>query len=108
MTIGPLPSTRILRRSSLRGTEGPEELVEERQAVVRSRAGLRVVLDAAGGHVKRTDALDRAVVEVDVRQLDRADLGLQPLAGLAGHREAVVLRGDRDAAAAQVLDRVVR
>ena len=52
-------------------------------------------------------ALDRAVVEVDVRELRLAEVGLQPLPGLAAHREAVVLRGDRDPAGAQVLDRVV-
>src|SRR5215467_10456330 len=107
MTIGPLPSTRILWRSSLRGNEALQELVEEAEAVVRPRPGLRVILHAARRHLERADALDRAVVEVDVGQLDRADLGFDPLAGLARHREAVVLRGDGDPAGAHVLDRMV-
>ena len=59
------------------------------------------------GHVEQPQALDGAVVEVDVRELGLAEVGLQPRARLAAHREAVVLRGDRDAAGAQVLDRVV-
>src|SRR4051794_28687033 len=107
MTIGPLPSTRILWRSSLRGNEALQELVEEAEAVVRPRPRLGVVLHAAGRDVERPDALDRAVVEVDVGELDGADLRLDPLAGLARDREAVVLRGDGDPAGAQVLDRVV-
>jgi hypothetical protein len=66
-----------------------------------------VVLDAAGGHVEQPQPLDGAVVEVHVRELGLAEVGLQPRAGLAPDREAVVLRGDRDAVGAQVLDRVV-
>src|SRR3954471_21316783 len=109
MTIGPEPSTRILWMSSLRGTvELPQELVEQAERVVRPRPRLRVVLHAAGGHVEQADALDRAVVEVHVGQLRLAEVALQPLAGLALHGEAVVLRRDRDAAGADVLDRVVR
>src|SRR5213596_2840623 len=107
MTIGPEPSTRILCRSSLRGMERPDELVEQPEAVVRPRAGLGVVLHAARRHLERADALDRAVVEVDVGQLDRADRRLDALARLARDGEAVVLRRDRDPARAQVLDRVV-
>ena len=40
-------------------------------------------------------------------QLGGAELRLDPRAGLAGHGEAVVLRGDGDAAGGEVLDRVV-
>src|SRR5215203_291596 len=130
MTIGPEPSTRILWRSSrlgmgstsagrpdrgLTGSPGIrpgildlcDELVEQVQRVVRPRPRLRVVLDAAGRHVEQPDPLDRPVVEVDVRELGLAEVGLQPPAGLAADREAVVLRRDRDAPRAQVLDRVV-
>src|SRR4051795_5761136 len=122
MTIGPEPSTMILWRSSRLGTgtpprpgldrvarlrEPPDELVEQAERVVRPRPRLWVVLHAARRHVERADALDRPVVEVDVGQLDRADLGLDPLAGLARHREPVVLRGDGDPAGAHVLDGVV-
>src|SRR5690349_20745504 len=109
MTIGPEPSTRILRRSSRLGMarEPRQELVEQVEAVVGAGARLRVVLHAAGGHVERPYALDRAVVEVDVRELDGADLRLEPLARLPRDREAVVLRGDGDAAGADVLYRVV-
>src|SRR3954451_2044546 len=104
MTIGPEPSTRILWRSSRLGMrERPDEVVEQAERVVRPRSGLGVVLHAAGRDVERPDALDRAVVEVDVGQLARADLRLDPLAHLAGDREAVVLRGDGDPAGAQVL-----
>src|SRR5690349_21273819 len=107
MTIGPDPSTRILLRSSLRGIERPDELVEEVEAVVRARAGLGVVLDAARGDVEQANALDRAVVEVHVGELGLAEVGLDDLAGLARDREAMVLGRDRDPAGSQVLDRVV-
>src|SRR5688572_22308814 len=111
MTIGPAPRTRILWMSSRLGNGcAPhlrDELVEQVQRVVRSRPRLRVVLDAAGRDVEQADALDRPVVEVHVRQLGLAEVGLQALARLALDREAVVLRGDRDPVRAQVLDRVV-
>src|SRR5215217_7550538 len=115
MTIGPEPSTRILWRSSRLGIRSisaghpdgvpmgwagirpgilylPDELVEQPDRVVRARARLRVVLHAAGRHVEQPDALDRAVVEVHVGQLGLAEVGLEPLARLALHRETVVLR----------------
>src|SRR3954453_6358264 len=107
MTIGPEPSTRILLRSSLRGIEGPDEFVEEVEAVVRAGSGFRVVLDAAGGDVEQADALDRAVVEVHVGELGLAEVGLDDLTGLARDREAVVLGGDGDPSRPQVLDGVV-
>src|SRR3954466_1151831 len=108
MTIGPEPSTRILCRSSLRGTvELPYESVEQAEAVVRPRAGLRVVLHAGGGDVEQPEPLDGAVIEVHVGQLGGAEVGLDPAADLPRHREAVVLRSDRDAAGREVLDRVV-
>src|SRR3954451_23400806 len=109
MTISPEPSTRILFRSSRLGTrDGPDELVEQMQRVVRPRPRLRVVLHAAGGHVEQADALDGAVVEVHVRELGLAEVRLKSRPRLALDREAVVLRRDRDAPVAQILDRVVR
>src|SRR4051812_41887095 len=118
MTIGPLPRMRIFSRSSLRGTgDLLQEAVEEVQEVVRPGAGLGVVLHGAAGDVEQREALDRAVVEVDVAQLGGPEVGL-PAHRLVGgdgllpsgaeDREAVVLRGDLDAAGLEVLDRVVR
>src|SRR4051812_48072440 len=108
MTIGPEPRIRILWRSSRRGTGHlPDEVVEEPERIVRAGAGLRVVLDAPGRDVEQPDALDGPVVEVHVGELGLPEVALEPLAGLAAHGEAVVLRGDRDAARAQVLDRMV-
>src|SRR5690242_3091407 len=110
MTIGPEPSTRILFRSSRRGTEGPQELVEEAERVVRPRPGLRVVLDAARGDVEQADALDRAVVEVHVGQLSVAQVRLDDREGLGrfpGDGEAVVLGGDGDPSRSEVFDGVV-
>src|SRR3954471_18150999 len=108
MTIGPEPSTRILCRSSLRGTvELRDEVVEQAEAVVWPRAGLRVVLDAGGRDVEQPEPLDGAVVEVHVRELGGAELGLDLAPDLPCDREAVVLRRDRDPARREVLDRVV-
>ncbi len=75
---------------------------------VRARVGLRVVLHAGVVDVEQPEALDGPVVQVHVRQLGGAEVGLEATnAELAGHREAVVLRGDRDAAGGEVLDRVI-
>src|SRR3954471_6460672 len=101
MTIGPEPRIRILWRSSRRGIDLLQEAIEEIEAVVRAGAGLRVVLDGAAGDVEQRQALDGAVVEVQVRELRGAEVGLPahglvavdgPLAVGAEHREAVVLR----------------
>src|SRR5689334_5390437 len=105
MTIGPEPRMRILCRSSLRGTDGLQEAVELVQGVVGPGPGLRVVLDGGALDLEQLEALDRAVVEVDVGQGRRAEVGL-PAHGLVGLHpapsvrradgEAVVLRGDLD------------
>src|SRR5215211_234080 len=117
MTIGPEPMTRILRRSSLRGNQSLHEPIEEVQSVMRPRAGLRVVLHGRARHVAQDQALDRAVVQVQLLELRDAEVRL-PAHGLVGgdrslavraeHREAVVLRGDLDSTRLQVLHRVVR
>src|SRR3954454_3945233 len=110
MTIGPEPRMRTLWMSSRLGMGARhlrDEVVEQAHGVVGPGPGLRVVLHAAGGDVEQPDALDRAVVEVHVRELRLAEVRLQPLAGLAADGEAVVLGGDRDPTRAQVLDRVV-
>src|SRR3954469_2114254 len=118
MTIGPEPRMRIFSRSSLRGMGGDllQEAVEEVEAVVRARAGLGVVLDGGAGHIEQRQALDGAVVEVDVRELGGAEVGL-PAYGRVGverllaarpeDREAVVLAGDLHAPGLEVLDRMV-
>src|SRR4051795_5436825 len=118
MTIGPEPRMRIFSMSSRLGMRRDllQEAVEEVEAVVRAGPGLGVVLDRAAGNVEQREALDGAVVEVQVRELRGAEVGL-PAHGLVGvdgllaarpeHREAMVLRGDLDAAGLEVLDRVV-
>src|SRR6185436_19114439 len=129
MTIGPEPITRTERMDASRGTSAPrpggdrrrqaahdrdraaiamlghlgDELAEEIVAVVRSGARLGVVLDREDGEVAMAEALDGAVVQVHVRQLER---GIVEERGI--HREAVVLRGDLDLSGAQVLHRMVR
>src|SRR3954451_3955652 len=114
MTIGPEPRMRIFWRSSLRGTDRLQEAIELVQGVVRPRAGLRVVLDRRALDLEQLEALDRAVVEVDVGERGLAEVGGPahrligldaPTAVRGAHREAVVLRGDLDAPGAQVLDR---
>src|ERR1700754_3636890 len=103
--------------SSLFGISGGlpgegEEALEEVAGIVRPGAGLGVVLDRGAGDVAQDEALDRAVVEVQLGELGDAEVGvpadrlvaLDPrLAPGPRDREAVVLGGDVDAAARQVL-----
>src|SRR6202000_1186767 len=135
MTIGPDPITRTDLRSSRRGMatlHKAAELVEMVYRVVRPRGRLRVVLDAEGRVVKQPDALDDAVVQVDVADHGRpvgrgewppgrvrpARPGGRAAAGLGaglpgavkpGQRggEAVVVAGDVHPAGGQVHDRLV-
>src|ERR671923_549846 len=116
MTIGPEPTTRIFWMSALRGNYPLHEPVEEMASVVRPRAGLGVVLHRRRRHVAHYQPLHGAVVEVQLLQLGRAEVGLpadrlvgvdRPLPARAEHREAVVLRGDLDPPGLEVLDRVV-
>src|SRR5881394_3381409 len=115
MTIGPEPRMRIFSMSLRRGNS-LEEAIEQVQAVVGPGAGLGVVLHGPARHVEQLQALDGAVVEVDVRQRRLAEvrapadwLVLGDRAGAVGAygREAVVLRGDLHAPGLQILDGVV-
>ena len=63
-------------------------------AVVRAGAGLGVVLHGAAGHVEQLQALDGAVVEVDVRQRGGAEVGL-PAHRLVGVDRARAARPER-------------
>src|SRR5437868_13629926 len=102
---------RIFLMSSRRGMSGGvldlgDETVEQVERVVRAGAGLGVVLDRGAGDVAQREPLNGAVVEVDVRQLGGAEVGL-PAHRLVGRqrlraaraqdREAVVLARDLDA-----------
>src|SRR5215213_9838646 len=91
-----------------------QEAVEEVAGVVGAGAGLRVVLDGGAGDVAEDEALDRAVVEVQLRELGNAEVGVPAdrlvtldlrLAAGADDGEAVVLGGDVDPSRLQVLDR---
>ncbi len=93
-----------------------QEAIEQVAGVVRAGARLGVVLDGGAGDVAQDQALDRAVVEVQLRELGDAEVGLPAdrlvaldprLAAGADDGEAVVLGGDVDPARLQVLDRVV-
>src|SRR5947209_3952891 len=119
MTIGPDPMTKIFSMSLRRGMSADHRqvAVEEVGRVVGARPGFRVVLGARGLHVLEREALDRAVVEVQVGQPRRPEVRLpaHTLAALecaltvwSRHSEAMVLAGDVDAPGEKVLDGVVR
>src|SRR5579875_3717496 len=129
MMIGPEPSSRILWMSSRRGIsyglrgsaaarggDLVDEAVEQVARVMRAGAGLRVVLDGRALDVAQPEALDRAVVEVDVGELGGAELGLpahrlvvldRARPARAEDGEPVVLARDLGPAGREVLDRVV-
>src|SRR5581483_12131210 len=103
--------------SSLRGiSDLVYEAVEQVEGVMWARSGLGVVLHGGAGHVLELEALDRAVVEVDVAELGRAEVRL-PADRLVGvdrlvaarpeNGEAVVLARDLGPSRRQVLDRMV-
>jgi len=98
--------------SSISISDRRDEAVEEVHRVVRPGARFRVVLDTGGGDVAQHEALDRAVVEIDVRELGGAEVGVPPnrlvlgdRAGAAGpdDGEPVILRGDLDLAVSRSL-----
>src|SRR4051812_47311816 len=116
MTIGPLPTTSTFLMSSRRG-KALQEAVEQVERVVRSGPRLGVVLHGARRHVLQDQSLDGAVVEVQLRQLGSPEVGLladrlvgvdRPIPVWTQYREAVVLGGDVDPAALEVLYWVVR
>src|ERR1043166_5456894 len=78
-----------------------DEAAEVVLGVVRAGRGFGVVLDGDDGEPPVAHPLDATVVEVDMRDLDLRGEAL----GLDG--EAVVVRGDLDAARAEVFDRLV-
>src|SRR5437899_9669954 len=87
---------------SAAGHEGGEPL-EQMIRVVRTRRGLRMVLDGKRRQLAMTQSLARAVVEID--------MGRHPARTLHRfrfHREAVILRGDLHLAGHEILYRMVR
>ena len=72
--------------------------------VVRAGGRLGVVLHREGRDVEAGEALDDVVVQVDVGDLGAAEAGgrVDGAAERRVDREAVVVRGDADAAGAQV------
>src|SRR4029077_19484880 len=85
--------------------EGAEELLEQGSGVVRSRCGLRVVLDAEYRQGPVTKPFDGSVVQIDVGDFEvrrTSDRCLIPF-----NRKPVVLGGDEDAATLDSLHRVI-
>src|ERR1043166_6571072 len=78
------------------------EIAEQIERVMRSRRRLGVVRHGEHGLAAVAEAFERLVIEIDVRVLD---VVLAERLGIDG--EAVVLRGDLDAARAQVLHRMI-
>ncbi len=76
------------------------ELGEQVAGVVGTGPGLGVVLHAEGRHLPAAEALDGAVVEVAMRDLDAAGQGVE-------HGEVVVLAGDLDRPRVEAAHRVV-
>src|SRR5919106_6080387 len=92
--------TQIESRSGLRGIGQPlDEVVDDVSRVVRPGARFRVELERVSAKLRVVEALDRAVVEGDVRRLAR-------LARL--DREAVILARDEDATARPLEHGMVR
>ena len=69
-----------------------------------ARAGLRVVLHREGGFAFYLDALNRVVVEVDMRGFDETG---RIVHGLFEHTETVVLARDLTKACTQIFYRMV-
>src|SRR5438093_2139816 len=127
--MGPEPITMIFAMSSRRGIRyewGPRspsrrnpmacdqlsEIVEQVAGVVRSRRGFGMVLHAKRRHVQAPDALERAVVQVPMGRLDRAEVaGGRPARvsrpAVRIHGEPVVVARDLDDTGAHVLHGLV-
>src|SRR5919201_1984831 len=77
MTMGPDPTIRMRSMSVRLGTcHQPPELPEQVAGVVRPRGGLGVVLHRHRRDVQASKPLERAVVQVPVRELGAAEGGL--------------------------------
>src|SRR5512135_2642825 len=102
MTMGPAPMIRMLFKSVRLGMVGHQlnKSVEQIAHVVRAGAGFGVSLKAEGGRVGTRDALQRTV--------EQRNMGAANIRGKRRrvHRKAVVLTGDRDAPAIEVLHRM--
>src|SRR5581483_11656174 len=78
------------------------EVIEEIERVVRPWCRLGVVLHGDHGLAPVPEAFQRLIIQIDVRVFD---IVLAQRVGIDG--EAMILRGDLDAAAAQILDRMI-
>src|SRR6059058_2481832 len=111
------PATRRVALHLSRSThEGPSSIhtrhevgepVEEVRGVVRSGGGLGVVLDGERGDVEAAQALDDAVVETDVADVDAAEGRPGRTVDRRVDREAVVVRADLDTSGYAVLHGLV-
>src|ERR1043166_9991483 len=92
---------RLLRFLAAISTQQFPELLEQRAAIVRPRAGFGVVLHAKDRQRAVAHPFERAVVEVDVgwNQVARQRLRV--------HREAVILRRDLDLLGALIQDGLI-
>ena len=80
--IGGRPAGRTGAEAGITGAlHGRAELLEQADRVVRAGGGLGVVLDAEDGAVQHPQALDHAVVEVDVADLRGTVGGVERLRG---------------------------
>src|SRR3954463_669231 len=98
ITIGPEPIRQIDLMSVLRGIAHLRQpALEDRPGIVRPRPRLRMELDRACVQIGEVEALDRAVVEGDVRRLCLVR---------GRDRETVILARDENAAAPPLQDRM--
>ena len=75
------------------------------ESIVGSRGGFGVILHGKQGELAVAHALDGAIVQVQMGDLER--LGTRDRPGVSNHREAMILRGDQDLAGAQITHRVI-
>src|SRR5713226_3626273 len=114
------PSRRPRSNGCPRASASDHQLPEAGKQVSRvvwTGRGLRVVLDGEGPYVEAPQALERAVVQVPVRQRGAARLGFDqcgrprwscdgsPAARIA--REAVIVARDLDPAGVEILHRLI-
>ena len=71
-----------------------DEFVEEVVRIVRPRRRFRVILHAERGVVAMAEAFERLIVEIHVRDFEFVEVER-----IGIDREAVIVRGDLDAAA---------